>query len=281
MKRFSSELEAAILFSRLPGIGAAEFLRQIQKWHLPSQALNNYLAQRPTELSLQSQKKTLAEELLGKTLEKLSSGLIFGCYCGQKEYPVSMLDLSEPPPVLFSTCNDLPVKMAAVIGSRRPDAEAEESVAQIVRVLGAAGYAILSGGATGIDSLAHQNALEFGIPTYAVLGCGVDVVYPARNARLFEQIKKDGGLVSELLCGAKPRRSFFPTRNRLIAALAEIVVIIQAGESSGSLITARWAGKLGRRLLVKKKSLPADFRWHGSDMLINEGAESFKNNFGL
>ena len=112
------------------------------------------------------------------------------------------------------------------------------------------GFAIVSGGALGIDAAAHRGALEAGGATFAVLGCGVDVVYPDRHAALFADVAAAGGLLSEYEPGTQPRHGQFPARNRIIAALAEAVLVVEAGFASGALITARWAARLGRRVLA-------------------------------
>ena len=126
------------------------------------------------------------------------------------------------------------------------------------------GFTIVSGGALGIDAAAHQGALEVGAPTFAVLGCGVDVVYPDRHAALFAQIAATGGLLSEFPLGTPPRGRQFPSRNRIVAALAEAVLVVEAREASGALVTARLAIEMGRPLYAVPGSA-------GTDRLIASG----------
>jgi DNA processing protein len=126
------------------------------------------------------------------------------------------------------------------------------------------GFTIVSGGALGIDAAAHEGALEVGAPTFAVLGCGVDVVYPDRHAGLFAQIAAVGGLLSEFPPGTPPRGRQFPSRNRIVAALAEAVLVVESREASGALVTARLALEMGRPLYAVPGSA-------GTDRLISAG----------
>jgi DNA processing protein len=127
------------------------------------------------------------------------------------------------------------------------------------------GFTIVSGGALGIDAAAHRGALDAGGVTFAVLGCGVDVIYPDRHAALYADVAASGGVISEYPPGTQPRHGYFPQRNRIIAAFAETVVVVEAGFKSGALITAHLATALGRRLLAVPGS-------PGTDDLIASGA---------
>ena len=127
------------------------------------------------------------------------------------------------------------------------------------------GFAIVSGGALGIDAAAHRGALDAAGVTFAVLGCGVDVVYPDRHAALYADIAAAGGVISEYPPGTQPRGGQFPARNRIIAAFAGTVLVVEAGLKSGALITAKHATALGRRLLAVPGS-------PGTDDLIATGA---------
>ena len=153
----------------------------------------------------------------------------------------------------------------AIVGARAASLAGCRLARDLAAAAGRNGFTIVSGGALGIDAAAHRGALDAGVPTFAVLGCGVDVIYPDRHAALFADVAVAGGLLSEYEPGTLPRHGQFPARNRIIAALAEAVLVVQAGFASGALITARWAARLGRRLLAVPGS-------PGTDDLIATGA---------
>jgi DNA processing protein len=154
----------------------------------------------------------------------------------------------------------------AMVGSRAATRQACDLATRMAAALAGAGRAVISGGALGIDAAAHRGALEGGGPTFAVLGCGVDVVYPDRHGPLFAEIvARGGGLLSEYPPGWQPRPGQFPIRNRIVAALAQAVVVVEARPASGALITARLALELGRRLFAVPGS-------PGTDALVTAGA---------
>jgi len=152
----------------------------------------------------------------------------------------------------------------AIVGSRAASSTGRQRARAIAASLVRSGFFIVSGGALGIDAAAHEGALEAGGTTFAVLGCGADVVYPDRHAPLFARIAERGGLMSEYPPGAQPRPGCFPARNRLVAALAEAVVVVDARRASGALITARLALEQGRVLAAVPGSA-------GTDQLIAAG----------
>jgi DNA processing protein len=186
------------------------------------------------------------------------------CRCAPS-YPESLRDLPAPPAVLHLTAP--PPRLAAlvaedpvaVVGARRASAYGRETARSLARELAAAGVTVVSGMALGIDAAAHEGALaaaEAITPgpgpgpgrdtTIAVLAGGADRAYPAAHRRLHARIRAHGVAVSELGPGVAPRRWMFPARNRIIAALAAMTVVVQAREQSGALLTAGWAGRLGR-----------------------------------
>lgn len=134
-----------------------------------------------------------------------------------------------------------------------------------------AGVEIISGMAQGIDSCAHEGALDAGGSTIAVLGCGVDVCYPAASRRTYERLRKNGGLLSEYPCGAPPLAFHFPQRNRIISALSDVVLIVEARRRSGSLITADLALEQGKSVMAVPGRV-TDRLSEGCNWLISEGA---------
>jgi DNA processing protein len=153
----------------------------------------------------------------------------------------------------------------AIVGARGATMAGCRTARELAASSARKGRAIVSGGALGIDAAAHRGALDARGLTFAVFGCGVDVVYPERNAALFGEIAASGGLMSEYPPGTQPRRGQFPPRNRIIAALADTVLVVEAGLMSGALITARVALRMGRKLLAVPGS-------PGTDELIGSGA---------
>jgi DNA processing protein len=167
---------------------------------------------------------------------------------GSEEYPAELGDLADPPAALFvrgRSLSDIPARVA-VVGARNCSALGEEVAAAIGRGLGDAGVGVVSGGARGIDTAAHRGSLDAGGPTVCVLGSGIDVTYPLRNARLLDRIAQVGAVVSEYPPGVPAQPFRFPARNRIVAAMSEAVVIVEGAAGSGSLITADFALDLGR-----------------------------------
>ena len=190
-------------------------------------------------------------------------------------YPQSLLEIADPPPVLYVKGD--PALLArpalAMVGSRAPTAQGEANARAFADSLGAAGLVIVSGLAQGIDTAAHRGALaveEGG--TIAVIGTGIDRVYPARNAALAREIADRGVILSEFPLGTPPTRWNFPRRNRLIAGLSLGVLVVEATLESGSLITARLAAEAGREVFAIPGSIHSP-QSRGCHRLIREGAK--------
>jgi len=186
----------------------------------------------------------------------------------EADYPPTLRHLADPPPLVYlkgGWRGDRPA--VAVVGSRKAQPWALDFARGLARSLAEAGVGVVSGLARGVDTAAHEGALAGGGATLAVLGSGVDVVYPPENAELAARMT----LMSELPLGSGPSAGSFPRRNRLIAALADAVVIVQAPEKSGALITAALAAELGREVLAVP-GRPSDWASRGSNRLLADGA---------
>jgi len=188
-------------------------------------------------------------------------------------YPPSLLQLADPPPLLFllGKAELLLEPSVAVVGSRRATEGGRETAEALGRILASAGITVVSGMARGIDGAAHRGALGVGGKTVAVLGSGLEVVYPPSHRNLFREIARTGLLVSEFLPGEKALPHHFPKRNRVIAGLARAIVVVEAGERSGALITVDHGLDLGREILAVPGSL-RNPQARGTNALIRDGA---------
>ena len=187
------------------------------------------------------------------------------------EYPEGLAGVPDPPPALY-VGGGLPEEPAvAIVGSRKASATALGTARSLGRALGERGVCVVSGLALGVDAAAHEGALEAGGRTVGVLGCGIDGVYPRSNRKLFGLVREAGGLVSEYGLGEPPLRWRFPARNRVISGLSACVVVVEAPERSGSLITARHATDAGRDVWAVPG--PVGFgECRGSNKLLADGA---------
>jgi DNA processing protein len=192
---------------------------------------------------------------------------------GDAEYPALLLAVPTAPATLHvrGSLVEGDALAVAVVGSRRATPYGLEVAETLAADLAARGVTIVSGLARGIDTAAHRGALRVGGRSIAVLGSGVDVVYPPENARLAEEIVARGALVSQFAPGTPPLPHHFPTRNAVIAGLSLAVVVVEAAERSGSLITARLAAELGREVLATPGRVTAS-ESRGANRLIQDGA---------
>ena len=195
---------------------------------------------------------------------------------GTKDYPESLLPLNDAPPVLWIIGRtDILLKPAvALVGARNASSLGTRMARKLGEDLGSAGIAVVSGLARGIDAAAHAAALKTG--TIAVMGGGADVIYPAENAVLGQEIIENGCRLSEQPMGLQPMSRHFPIRNRIIAGLARMVVVIEAAGRSGSLITARAALDQGRDVGAVPGH-PFDGRAGGCNILLRDGAIPVRN----
>lgn len=189
-------------------------------------------------------------------------------------YPVALTTIADPPPVLWArgTIARLNTSAVAIVGARAASPYALSVAERLAADLARAGLVVVSGMARGVDSAAHRGALAAGGVTIAVLGSGADVTYPPEHASLARDIAASGVVVSELAPGTPPLPHFFPQRNRIISGLSRAVVVIEAGEKSGSLITARMALDQGRDVLAVPGNV-LNGRNRGAHGLLRDGAK--------
>lgn len=183
-------------------------------------------------------------------------------------YPAALKPLNDAPPVLFWMGQPPPpsAQAVAIVGTRTPTDPASRLVADLARTLAEHGWTVVSGLAAGIDTTAHQGALEAGGHTLAVLGCGVQIVYPPGNAALAARVRQQGALLSEVHPQAAPNSPALVARNRLISGLAQAVIVVEAGATSGSLHAAHFARLQGRVVYTIESSAP------GNRQLLATGA---------
>ena len=213
-----------------------------------------------------SEQSALAAEWASRKGAQL---LVSGC----DGYPELLLDLPDPPPVLFAT-GDLALLSApcvAIVGTRRATSYGERVTSELATALARAGVTIVSGMARGIDGVAHRAALAAGGCTAAVLGTGVDVAYPAAHRALHAAIGARGILLSEELPGDHASGGSFPKRNRIIAALAKVTIVVEAPHRSGALITAARAIDLNRAVAAVPGPIDVP-QSAGSNALLRDGA---------
>ncbi|MEQ9240359.1 DNA-processing protein DprA [Roseovarius indicus] len=195
---------------------------------------------------------------------------------GDASYPAQLAETADAPPLLWMMGNisALSRPMIALVGARNASSLGLRMARALAKELAEAGYVVVSGLARGIDTAAHTAACETG--TIAVLASGVDVIYPAENARLGDDLLAKGLRLSEQPMGLVPQARHFPSRNRIISGMAQAVVVVEAAAKSGSLITARTALDQGREV-VAVPGHPFDARASGCNMLIRDGATLVRN----
>lgn len=191
----------------------------------------------------------------------------------EPNYPARLKEIEQPPPVLYLRGEWLPEDevAVAVVGTRRITAYGRQITEELSACLAANGVTIISGLARGVDAVAHSAALQAGGRTAAVFGSGVDRIYPAENRGLAGQITSRGALISDYPLGTAPESSNFPPRNRIISGLSIATIVVEAGETSGALITAEFAAEQGRDVFAVPGSILAP-QSKGTNRLIRNGA---------
>jgi len=188
-------------------------------------------------------------------------------------YPQRLKEIDQPPPVLYIRGEYLPDDLfaVAIVGTRRVTPYGRQITEELSAYLAANGMTVISGLARGVDALAHQTALKAGGRTIGILGSGVDKIYPPEHRALAEQMMERGAIISDYAPGTPPEASNFPPRNRIISGLSLAVVVVEAGETSGALITAEFAAEQGREVFAVPGSILAP-QSKGTNKLIQNGA---------
>lgn len=198
-------------------------------------------------------------------------GVRFLCR-GDPHYPPPLLEMYDPPIGLYWNGGyTVERPCLAIVGTRTPTLYGLRTARQLAAGLTRLGFCIVSGLARGIDTAAHEGALEAGGPTLAVLGCGLDIIYPPENLELYREISRAGAVVSEFPFGRRADRQSFPMRNRVVAGLCQAVIVVESGASGGSMITARFAGEQGRTLMAVPGRIDQSSS-AGCHQLIRDGA---------
>lgn len=258
--------------ARTPRIGPVTFQQLLQRFQTPGAALEAL----PSLSQKRSPPKPPARSDVASEYSRLKEYGGHLLCAGEPDYPPLLMALQAPPPILTALGNTelTAQKAVAIVGARDASATGRKMARDLSAQLSADGYAIVSGLARGIDGEAHAASLSGG--TIAVLGGGLDHVYPPQHDRLYAAIASEGLIISESPFGYRAQARDFPRRNRIITGLASGVIVIEAAERSGSLISARTAGEQGREVMAIPGS-PLDPRAAGTNRLLREGATLVRN----
>jgi DNA processing protein len=262
---------AWLRLARSRGLGSALFFRLIERYG-KAEAVLRALPKLDAKLSpkgfVLASDSSVEDEIVA--LERLGGAHLMA---DEPDYPLALRNIADPPPVLTLVGRRelLSARAVAVVGARNASGNGRYLATQLAREMSERGLTVVSGLARGIDTAAHRGGLEAAGSTIAVLGSGIDVVYPPENGDLHARIAAEGLLVSERAPGTPPLARHFPRRNRIIAGLASAVLVVEAASRSGSLMTAKLAAAEGREVLAIPGS-PLDPRHAGTNQLLRDGA---------
>jgi len=278
----ADELKYWVAFSGIAGIGRVrisqlrEYFGTLQAaWKAPQCKLKQAGLDSRSIAALIAERPRISPDA---EMEKLARYGVQVLVHEDRLYPSRLKEIYDYPPVLYVK-GILPAEDEpglAIVGTRRPTIYGRQVTEEIVADLARSGITIVSGLARGIDSVAHRAALEAGGKTIAVFACGLDIVYPSENTKMAQAIMERGALVSEHPLGVKPKPESFPLRNRIMSGLSLGVLVVEAGERSGALITAHQAVEQNREVFAIPGSIlsPAS---QGTNRLIQEGAKLVRN----
>ncbi|MGB8856158.1 MAG: DNA-processing protein DprA [Burkholderiales bacterium] len=266
-----------VALSSIPGLGDESLRKLLKAFGLPANIFSATVSELTSVVRRDVARAIAAGpdlDALKETREWLGQPENHFLTLADSSYPKSLLDLPDAPPILYvkGRVELLNVTSLAIVGSRNATPQGEENAEAFAEVLSQAGISVISGLALGIDAAAHRGGLRGRASTIAVVGTGLDTVYPARNRTLAHQIARQGALVSEFPLETPPDRANFPRRNRIISGLSRGVLVVEAALSSGSLITARLAAEQGRDVFAIPGSIHSPFS-KGCHSLIKQGAK--------
>ena len=273
----SDDAAAWIRLSVVPGLGDQSLRKLLKQFGAPETILatsESSLAQVIGSKLADRIKSHDSEEITRKTLAWLDHPNHAVVTLGDADYPPLLLETEDPPPLLYvvGRVDLLKAKAIAVVGSRNATAQGVNNAENFSKSLSASGLTVVSGMALGIDTAAHLGGLAGMGKSVAVVGTGLDRVYPARNKELAHQLAQQGALVSEFALGTPALANNFPRRNRIISGLSLGCVVVEAAVSSGSLITARLALEQGRDVFAIPGSIHSALS-KGCHQLIKQGAK--------
>ncbi len=282
----ADELKYWVGFSRMPGIGRVKISQLLEHFTTLEQAWKASTGEL-RKAGLDSKSADTVVNLrprisLDAEMVNLKRYKVKVLTSGSATYPQRLKEIYDYPPVLYVRGNPLPEDETclAVVGTRRATVYGRQVTEEIVSDLARNKVTIVSGLAKGIDSIAHRAALEAGGRTIAVFACGLDIVYPAENANLAREIMEHGALISEYPLGIRPKADNFPRRNRIMSGLSLGVLVVEAGESSGALITANQALEQNRDVFAVPGSILSPSS-RGTNHLIQEGAKLVRNHVDI
>jgi len=264
-------------FNLVKGVGAVRFRALLDSfgdlqaaWNASAQDLR---AAGLSSRSIENLVKLRADVSLDKIWEDIQAQNVQILTWKDEKYPGRLSELDNAPPVLFlrGEYRAEDEWAVAVVGTRRVTAYGRQVTESIARTLASSGVTVISGLARGVDTIAHQTALDAGGRTLAVLGSGVDRIYPPENRQLSEQVIAQGGIISDYAMGTPPEAHNFPPRNRIISGLSLATVVVEAGTRSGALITANFAVEQGREVFAVPGNVLAP-QSKGTNRLIQQGA---------
>jgi DNA processing protein len=268
-----------LALSLVPGVGSILMKRLLDEFKTPEAVFN---ASKSDLLEIDGLGERVVLEILkGPSEKRVTREVSLLKKAGGKllaitdqDYPEGLREIYDPPPLLYMRggLKEEDELAVAMVGSRKTNPYGRMMTEKISQELVGHGVTIVSGMARGIDAVAHWGALSGGGRTIAVLGCGIDVVYPKENRNLFSKIMEHGAVLSEFPMGSPPEGAHFPRRNRIISGLSLGVVVVQAGMKSGSLITAGYALEQGREVFAVPGVVGTEGS-RGTHRLIKEGAK--------